>query len=80
MSDVDFFVKDFCEDTKEELELEEEEGMYPPRFHVVLGCSSSARQKQTRVEIKGAATDMVFDIFLTPTTTSLSQGATCLSK
>ena len=83
MDDVDFFVKDFCENAKEELEIEEEEGMYPPRFHVVLSCSPSAGQSQTRVEIRGAATDLVFDIFLTPTATSLSQVlpvATCSSK
>ena len=80
MSDVDFFVKDFCEDTKEELEVEEEEGMYPPRFHVVLSCSPSARASQTRVEIRGAATDVVFDIFLTPTATPSLPVATCSSK
>lgn len=65
MSEVDFFVKDFCEDTKHKLEVREKRGMYPPRFHVVISCSSSARQSQTRIEFKGA-TDLVFDIILTP--------------
>ena len=66
MKDVDFFVKEFCETTREELEVDEEEGMYPPRFHVVLSCSPSARQSQTRIEFRGATSDLVFDIFLTP--------------
>ena len=82
MSEVDFFVKDFCEDTREDLEVDEEEGMYPPRFHVVLSCSPSARPSHTRVKIKGAATDVVSDIFLTPTLTAtpLVPVATCSSK
>ena len=66
MKEVDFFVKDFCETTREELEVDEEEGMYPPRFHVVLSCSPSARESQTRIEFRGATSDLVFDIFLTP--------------
>ena len=71
MKDVDFFVKDFCETTKELLEVDEEEGMYPPRFHVVLSCSASARENQTRIEFKGATTDLVFDVFLTPSVPSI---------
>ena len=82
MSDVDFFVNNFCEDTKEELEVDEKEGMYPPRFHIVLSCSPSARPSQTRVEIRGASadTDVVFDIFLTPSATPLLPVATISSK
>ena len=72
MSDVDFFVKDFCENTKHELEVREKRGMYPPRFHVIFSCSSSARQSQTKIEFRGAVTNLVFDVFLTPTVTSPS--------
>ena len=71
MKDVDFFVKEFCETTREELEVDEEEGMYPPRFHVVLSCSPSATESQTRIEFRGATTDLVFDVFLTPSVQSL---------
>ena len=71
MKDVDFFVKEFCETTREELEVDEEEGMYPPRFHVVLSCSPSARESQTRIEFRGAVTDLVFDVFLTPSVPSI---------
>ena len=72
MSDVDFFVKDFCKNTKHKLEVREKRGMYPPRFHVIFSCSSSARQSQTKIEFRGAMTDLVFDIFLTPAMTSPS--------
>ena len=73
MSDVDFFVKDVSKDTKRKLELKEKEGMYPPRFHVVLSCSPSARESQTRIKFRGAVTDLVFDILLTPVPTSPSK-------
>lgn len=71
MRDVDFFVKEFCETTKEELEVDEEEGMYPPRFHVVLSCSPYASESQIRIEFRGATTDLMFDIFLTPAVPSI---------
>ena len=66
MSDIDFFVggDNFAVET---LQLMEEEGMYPPRFHVVISCTSSARQSQTRIEFRGATRpNMVFDIPLNP--------------
>ena len=80
MRDVDFFVKEFCETTREELEVDEEEGMYPPRFHVVLSCSPSARESQTRIEFRGATTDLVFDVFLTPAVPSIRSLPTSPSK
>ena len=80
MKDVDFFVKEFCETSREELEVDEEEGMYPPRFHVVLSCSPSARESQTRIEFRGARTDLVFDIFLTPAVPSVRPLSTSPSK
>ena len=80
MCDVDYFVKNVCKDKKPELELKEKEGMYPPRFHVVLCCPSSARHSQTKIEFRGAVTEMVFDILLTPTVTSPSSVPTSPSK
>ena len=80
MSDVDFFVNDLCEDTKHKLEVREKGGMYPPRFHVVLSCSPSAREKQTRIEFRGAVTDLVFDILLTPSLPSIRSLPTSSSK
>ena len=80
MSDVDFFVNDFREDTKHKLEVREKGGMYPPRFHVVLSCSPSARESQTRIEFRGAVMDLVFDIVLTPAVTSTSSLPTSPSK
>ena len=79
-SDVDFFVNDFCEDTRHELEMREKGGMYPPRFHVVLSCSPSARESQTRIEFRGATTDLVFDILLTPAVPSVRPLSTSPSK
>ena len=57
MSDVDYFVKDVCKDKKHELEMKEKKGMYPPRFHVVLSCFSSARQSQSKIEFREAVTE-----------------------
>lgn len=73
MSDVDFFVKDLCEKTKHELKVKEKEGMYPPRFHVVLCCTPSATRSQSRIEFKGAVSALVFDLLLTPAATSPSK-------
>ena len=72
MRDVDFFVKNFSENTKYDLEVKERRGMYPPRFHVIFRCSPSARENQTRIEFRGAVTNLVYDIFLTPAVTSPS--------
>ena len=69
MSEVDFFVRKNT--AKKSLELEEEEGIYPPRFHVILSCTPNANQSQTKIEFKGAVSDMVFDILLTPAVTYL---------
>ena len=60
MSEVDFVSSD--NSTVDSLKLKEEEGMYPPRFHVVVSCTSDARPSQTRVEFRGAVKDVVFDV------------------
>ena len=60
-SDVDFTKLD-----ENELKLKEKEKMYPPKFQVVISCSPAAQQSQARIKIKGAHSDLVFDIPLTP--------------
>ena len=70
MSDIDFFVRD--RNAKEELQLKEELKIYPPRFQVEIGCSPSAQPNQIKIEFKGAVTDLVFDILLTPTPASIT--------
>ena len=62
LSDIDFFVGD--EASKETLKLKEEEGMYPPRFHVEISCSPNARPSQARIEFRGAVDDLVLDVAL----------------
>ena len=64
LSDIDFFVSG--EHSKELLRIKEEEGMYPPSFNLVISCTPTARQSQTRVEFRGAVKEMVFDIPLNP--------------
>ena len=51
---------------EDELELKEEHQMYPPKFQVVISCSPAAQQSQARIKIKGAHSDLVFDIPLIP--------------
>ena len=60
LSDIDFFVSG--DNSKELLKVKEEEGMYPPRFNLVISCSPTARQSQTRVQFVGAVKKIVFDI------------------
>ena len=72
LSDIDFFVGD--ETSKETLKLMEEEGMYPPRFRVVISCSPNARQSQARIEFRGAVNDLVFDIPLNPLQSGVVKG------
>ena len=64
LSDIDFFVSD--DNSEEVLKLKEKEGMYPPRFNLVISCTPAAKQSQTRVEFRGALKEIVFDIPLNP--------------
>ena len=57
---------DFTEMDEDELELKEDEQIYPPKFRVVISCSPAAQQSQARIEFKGAHKDLVFDIPLAP--------------
>ena len=70
MSDIDFFVRD--RNAKEQLQLKEELRIYPPRFRVEISCSPSARPDQIKIEFRGAVTELVFDILLTPTPASIT--------
>ena len=66
LSDIDFFVGPITETTKQTLQLKEDEGMYPPRFCVVISGTPTARQSQARIEFRGAVNDLVFDVPLNP--------------
>ena len=66
LKDIDFFVGENNDITLHTLEVKEEEGMYPPRFEVVVTCTPAARQSQARIEFRGAVNDLVFDVPLNP--------------
>ena len=66
LSDIDFFVGHITENTKQTLQLREREGIYPPRFRVVISSTPTARQSQARIELRGAVNDLVFDLPLNP--------------
>ena len=48
--------------------------MYPPRFNLVVSCSQTARQSQTRIAFSGAQKEIVFDIPLNPLQSCVAQG------
>ena len=66
LSDIDFFVGEITEATKQTLKLKEEEGMYPPRFRVVISCTPTASQSQASIRFRGTVNDLVFDVPLNP--------------
>ena len=51
--------------------------MYPPRFNLVISCTPTSRQSQTRVEFRGAVKEMVFDIPLNPQQQSCMATSMC---
>ena len=66
VSDIDFFVRD-ADDIKEALlKTKEENGMYPPRFRVVIGCFPPASPILARFQFIGATEELVFDEVLRP--------------
>ena len=71
LSDVDFFVSG---DNLEELKIKEEEGMYPPRFNLMISCTPMAGQSKTRVEFRGARKEILFDILLKPLPLCMATG------
>ena len=70
MSDVDFFVRNG--DKFEELKTKEDNGLYPPRFRVVIDCFPTASPIQTRFQFSGAKEEIVFDAVLRPQPSSPS--------
>ena len=60
-NEVDFFPEEY-----DLLKLKEENGVYPPRFCVVITCTPTAIQSQARIEFRGAVDNPVFDISLNP--------------
>ena len=61
MGDIEFFDKD-----RQELELMEKEGMYPPRFHVVFTNLSTTTTHHAKIVFEGAVKDLKFPIPLIP--------------
>ena len=59
MSDIAFFTTG-----EDVLKFQEEKGMYPPRFNVVIGCTPTA--KQSKISIKFKYYDLQYDILLNP--------------
>ena len=66
VSDIDFYGKD-----REKLALMEKEGMYPPRFRVVITCLSTTTHHATIV-FKGAMDDLELAIPLIPPRTPMT--------
>ena len=66
LNDIDFFVGENNDTTWHTLKLKEKEGMYPPKFKVVVTCTPAARQSQARIEFRGAVNDPVLDVSLNP--------------
>ena len=63
LSDVDFVG---VNKSPELLKIDEDDGVYPPRFLLSINCTPTARLSQTRVKITGAVKELVFDIPLNP--------------
>ena len=61
LRDIDFFSHG-----KYMLKLQEEKGIYPPRFNVFISCSPTARQSKARIQFKGSAKEFIFDIPVNP--------------
>ena len=70
MSEIDFFIRD--KNAKEQLQLMEKLRIYPPRFQVEISCSPSAQLDHIKIEFRGAVTDLVFDVVLTPIPASIT--------
>lgn len=77
MKDVDFFLRDGT--PPKIMRMQEKKGLYPPRFHLELSCSPSARRSQIKIEFRGRS-DLVFDILLTPVFTPVASAPTSTSK
>ena len=63
VGDIDFISRD-CK----VLQLEEEEGMYPPHFRVVINGQHTTQKATAHITFSGTANDFVFDIHLIPPT------------
>ena len=64
ITDVDFFLRNG--DKIEELKTKEDNGMYPPRFRVVIDCFPPANPLPARFQFTGAKEEVVFDVVLRP--------------
>ena len=69
VSDIDFFT------TGDAVKFEEDMGIYPPRFNVVINCCTAARN--CRIQFRGATSELVYDI---PLNVQQSSAATPAGK
>ena len=86
VNDIDFFVRDIDDIKKGQLKLKEENGMYPPRFSVVIGCFQQAKPRPASFRFTGATHDLTFDVILSPhvqpscLTCTTGYGLLCMSS
>ena len=52
----------FSDASYDTLKIQEDCGLYPPRFKVIISCSPTAQPAIARVEFRGAVNDLIFDI------------------
>ena len=65
-AEVDFFVRDTDAIKEELLKTKEENGIYPPRFRVVIGCFPPTSPLPAKFQFTGSRKELVFDAILRP--------------
>ena len=63
LKDIDFMGRD-----RDDLQLKEREGMYPPHFRIVIDGKHTFEKATARLTFSGTMSDLVFDIPLVPPT------------
>ena len=73
-SQVDFFVREKI--TEEELQAQEREEFYPPRFQIFLATSQrGATLSDGRIEFRGALNCLKFDMYLDCSETEITSSS-----
>ena len=63
LKDIDFIGRD-----RDDLQLKEREGMYPPHFRVVIDGKHTFEKATAHLTFSGTTSDLVFDILFVPPT------------
>ena len=58
---------------RDELQLKESEGMYPPHFRVVIDGKHTFEKATGHLTFSGTTSDLVFDILLVPPTLTMGE-------